>query len=202
MATPTTTAPPPTQPQPPRTTPLLHNAALFALIACPILIALPPRKLDKYTFALMTCTFIGGNHLTYEYTGITMMERIKKRGEAMGKAVGTELPDGAKDVQSRLREELRRKGMDLQGRKLSEEKEKEEDLGIVRRVWMGGEGKDWKEKRDRREREALEEGKGYGDLIMEQIWEVWNGGEKKLEEVKEKDKEVVEEERRKKEGKK
>lgn len=36
----------------------------------------------------------------------------------------------------------------------------------------------WKENRLREEREALEEGKGYGDIIMEQIWEVWNWGGK------------------------
>ncbi|KAM3066586.1 hypothetical protein ACMFMG_002301 [Clarireedia jacksonii] len=200
MSTPTINAPPT---QPPRTTPLLHNVSLFALIACPILIALPPRKLDIYTFGLMTCTFIGGNHLAYEYTGVPFLERIKRRGERLGKAVGTELPDGAKDVQTRLREELRRKGMDSQGKKLSEgngKGEEEKGVGILQRAWLGREGSDWRKEKDETERKALEEGKGYGDLIMEQIWEVWNRGEKKMEEVKEKDEKVLEEERKKKEG--
>lgn len=148
-----------------------------------------------------------------------MGERIRRRGEAMGRAMGTDLPEGAKDVQSRLREELRRKGMDVQGKKLGggekgriggekgivgedKEGEEEKELGILQRLWIGGEGRDWKKKRDQREKEALEEGKGYGDLIMDQIWEVWNRGEKKMEEVKERDEKVLEEERKRKESKK
>lgn len=54
----------------------------------------------------------------------------------------------------------------------------------------------WKKERDAREREALEQGKGYGDLIMDQIYEVWNGGKEKVEEVKEVDKKVVEEQKK------
>jgi len=33
----------------------------------------------------------------------------------------------------------------------------------------------------REEREALEEGRGYGSLIVEQIWEVWNWDKEKDE---------------------
>jgi hypothetical protein len=44
----------------------------------------------------------------------------------------------------------------------------------------------------------LEEGKGYWDLITDQIWEVWSGGKEKVEEIKKKDEKVVEE---RKEGK-
>jgi hypothetical protein len=67
---------------------------------------------------------------------------------------------------------------------------------------MGGEGDDWKAKRDAKEKEALEEGKGYGGLIMDQIWEVWNGGKEKVEQIKEEDEKVVAERKGKKEGKK
>lgn len=38
---------------------------------------------------------------------------------------------------------------------------------------------EWKEERGRREKEAEEEGKGYGDLIIDQVWEVWNWRKKK-----------------------
>jgi hypothetical protein len=79
--------------------------------------------------------------------------------------------------------------------------QKEKERGLLEKVWMGNEGDDWKEKRDRREREALEEGKGYWDLIKEQIWDVWSSGEKKVEELKEVDEKVVEV-RKKGEGKK
>lgn len=56
---------------------------------------------------------------------------------------------------------------------------KGKEKGLVGRLWMGGEEEGWKERRDREEREALEEGRGYGGLILDQIWEVWNWGEGK-----------------------
>lgn len=71
--------------------------------------------------------------------------------------------------------------------------------GMFEKIWLGEEGEDWKRKRDEREKAALEEGKGYGGLIMDQIWEVWNWGEKKMEDVKEVDEKIVAE---RKEGKK
>jgi hypothetical protein len=98
-------------------------------------------------------------------------------------------------------EDVRRKGEELSRLREQERGQKEKERGLLEKVWMGNEGDDWKEKRDRREREALEEGKGYWDLIKEQIWDVWSSGEKKVEELKEVDEKVVEE-RKKGEGKK
>lgn len=51
---------------------------------------------------------------------------------------------------------------------------------------MGQEEEGWMEKRLREEQKALEEGKGYSGLIMDQIWEVWNWGKPKEEPEKEK----------------
>ena len=119
-----------------------------------------------------------------------------------------DLPPKAKEVQERLRmekairfEKNLRGGKDV-GKMLGEDgskilgevqrmEEEQKKRGLVERVWMGNEGEDWKAKRDQREKEALEEGRGYGGLIMDQVWEVWNWGGKKMEEVKEKDEEVV-----------
>jgi hypothetical protein len=53
-----------------------------------------------------------------------------------------------------------------------------QEEGIVQRVWMGGESEGWKERRLREEQKALSEGKGYGDLIQEHIWDVWTWGGK------------------------
>ena len=69
----------------------------------------------------------------------------------------------------------------------------EEAKGVLEKMWLGGEGEDWKKKRDEREKEALEDGRGYGGLIMDQIWEVWSWGKDKNEEIREKDEEVLEE---------
>ena len=54
-------------------------------------------------------------------------------------------------------------------------------VGMARKIWMGDETEGWKEQRMREEREALEEGRGYGSLIMEQIWEVWNWDKRRNE---------------------
>lgn len=175
--------------------------------------------MDVYTFALMTTTFIGGNHLAYEYTGVSMMNRIQSRVTSIS---GTELSDKAKETQRKVREARELKRMEESGKFVGQPFEpqdggaksegvlealekrsageptvtkagEEGKEGILEKIWLGGEGKDWKAKRDQKEKEALEAGKGYGDLIMEQIWEVWSGGKKKMEEVKKIDEKVVEE---------
>lgn len=71
-------------------------------------------------------------------------------------------------------------------RLLREEREKgrralgvEEDKGVLGRLWMGDEKAGWKERRLEEERKALEEGKSYTDMIVEQIWDVWNWDKKK-----------------------
>ncbi|KAH8763864.1 hypothetical protein BGZ57DRAFT_956175 [Hyaloscypha finlandica] len=184
---------------------LIHNISLGALIVCPIIILLPPRKLDIYTLALLSGTFAGGNQLSKEYTGTSMLQRFGNRLESVS---GRELPPKAQEMQIRLREEkvrreealaggigeMRRKGEELAERvRLEKEQKEKKDRGLLEKVWMGSEGEDWKEKRDQREKEALEEGKGYGGMIMDQIWEVWNWGRDKTEEIKEKDEKVIEE---------
>jgi hypothetical protein len=63
----------------------------------------------------------------------------------------------------------------------------EESSNPVKKIWMGEEKEGWKEKRLREEQEALDDGRGYGGLIMDQIKEVWYGSEKKMEEVKAED---------------
>ncbi|KAK5631194.1 hypothetical protein RRF57_006909 [Xylaria bambusicola] len=65
------------------------------------------------------------------------------------------------------------------GEKNTARKEKEGDKGILEKIWMGDAPPDWKEVRDRREKEALQEGGGgYLGLITDQIAEVWRGKKK------------------------
>lgn len=104
-------------------------------------------------------------------------------------APGSDLPPKAKEMQARLREEkaamLRQKPGIVQQEQQEQnstildavrKQEEADQRPFLQRIWMGSEGADWKQKRDEREKKALEEGKGYGDLIMDQIWEVWNWG--------------------------
>jgi hypothetical protein len=207
----------PTTHTPTETRALLRNAAWGVLIVSPIIILLPPRKFDVYTVALLSGTLISANHLTYEYSGRSFAQRWGQRMEAMS---GGTLPPKALETQERLRrEKAARFEKQLAGTKYGanapETKaqsaildsvasaEGKEDRGTLQKIWYGQEGPDWKKKRDEKEKEALEEGKGYGGLIADQIWEVWNWGRGKAEDIKGKDEEVVEEERRnKEEGKK
>ena len=77
----------------------------------------------------------------------------------------------------RALEESRRKES---GRPIDQARENEEKLkrakqerGMLKRVWMGEEGDDWVEERKRKEREALEEGRGYGGLIFDYVKEAF-----------------------------
>lgn len=47
--------------------------------------------------------------------------------------------------------------------------------GLIHKIWLGDEKAGWQKRRLEREREELENGKGYGDLIMEQVREVFPG---------------------------
>lgn len=187
---------------------ILHNVSLGALIVCPIIILLPPRKFDIYTIALLTGTALGGNQILQERTGRSLVTRWQ---ETLQKTSTGSLPPKALETQEAIRreraaqheEKLRRERYAVDGQKdgvLGEierrkEEEKEKARNLLEKVWMGSEGEDWKSKRDQREKEALEDGRGYGGLIMDQIWEVWNWGKDKTEEVREKDEEVLEERR-------
>jgi len=61
--------------------------------------------------------------------------------------------------------------------------------GLARALWMGQEEEGWAERRGREEREKLAEGRGYGGLIVDQIWEVWNWDKKPRKEGEEEEEE-------------
>lgn len=163
----------------------IHYTSLGALFLCPLLILVPPRTTLR-TSLLLFGAGIGGNQLASEYSGSSLLQRAQQRVKYLA---ATDLPPKAQEVQARLREERRRMNnadavaVDAVGEK--------RERGVMGKLWMGDEGEDWKRKRDEKEKEALEEGRGYGGLIMDQIWEVWNWGKKEAEDVKEKDEEVV-----------
>lgn len=190
---------------------LIHNVSIGMLIVGPILIALPPRKLDIYTFSLLGLMSFSGNNLVREHTGRGIVDHVNHRMNVLVAPYSTGVPAGrAQEVQKILREEKAARLAAIQAEaqngkgKLSAEQEgkvqaalrelaeaKEKAGGVLEKVWMGDAKEDWRAKRDREEKEALEEGRGYGGLIMDQIWEVWNWGRDKVEEVKEEDEKVV-----------
>lgn len=159
----TTTTPPPTSTDNAK---ILHNLSLAAFIICPALILLPPRKLDIYTISLLTGTFIGSNQLVQDYTGRSITVRVQESFEQR-RLETLRKQQQRKDAPAEVLEWERES---LVGKMNMGTGEKSEVLEEVKRR-----GK-WKEERDRREKEAAEEGRGYGDLIADQVWEVWNWG--------------------------
>lgn len=91
----------------------------------------------------------------------------------------------AREMQRLIREEREKglRGLDRNGNGgvLSGEGEGKNEGSVLSRIWMGDEKEGWKERRLEEERKALEEGKGYMDMIFEQIWDVWNWDKKKGE---------------------
>jgi hypothetical protein len=169
----------------------LHNTSLTMLFLAPALIALPPRKLDLYTATLAASFLASANHVTKEHTGRGLLGNVpffNRRKAAEAAAEKTK----AEEFQERYRAEKER-------RRLLEEPAATSDAGrppsaleaAAKELWMGGEKEGWRERRLREEQEKIAQGEGYGSMIVDQIWEVWNWGEKKGEDIKEKDKEVL-----------
>ncbi|KAH3975701.1 hypothetical protein HBI56_084270 [Parastagonospora nodorum] len=140
---------------------IVRNLAIGGAIACPIIILLPPRKLDLYTFSLGVGFYLSADHLFTLRTGRGLVQQFAPKTDAMP-------TEKAREMQRVIREE-REKGRRGLG---------EDEKGLLGKIWMGEEKEGWKERRLEEERRALEEGKGYWDMIFEQIWEVWNWDKK------------------------
>lgn len=165
---------------------LLTYTSLGALLLCPALIALPPRKFDFYTILLISGTALGGNQVLREYTGRGITERVpalqRLTGDArlpttqergpLGIPADLVRPSAARQADEGLGTTVAvaRAVRDMKAAEAQAQAHAEEEVSRRRKA-------DWKVVREEREREALEDGgKGYGGLIMDQIWEVWNWG--------------------------
>ncbi|KAL2827861.1 hypothetical protein BJY01DRAFT_228885 [Aspergillus pseudoustus] len=163
-------------------------AAMGFLVISPILIAIPPRRLDHFTVLHISAFAVSANYITRERTGRSIMERIIPQSNGLN--VLNELPsERAREIQERLRaaREARIREEGIEKEELEKVKARQrQEKGVLERVWMGNEEAGWKERRLLEEQKALDEGKGYGDMIKEHIWEVWNWGDdkKKTEEGK------------------
>lgn len=170
----------PQPPLPPRN-PLIHNAAIAGAVITPLVMLLPPRKMDIRFFVLAGTFSLCTNQLAYEYTGQSIYGRF---GNRVGSLFDSGLPEGAKRTQKLLREQRERDAAQKQQQIELEEKNK--TAAMVKDIWMGGEEEDWKKKRAEEHRKSFEEGKGMSDIIMEQVAEVfsgnWRGSAKKGDE--------------------
>lgn len=161
----------------------LHRAAIFTIIVAPLLAALPPRKLDAYTLGLVGLTGFSGNYLYKESRGNSIWhviggneaDTIRKEKETAGEGgifTGGLPTQKAREFQHHLKE-MRLQHARAEGKPVPDEDVKKGT--IIDQVYYGSEKPEgWRERRAREDQEKLDQGKGYGDIIMEQIWDVWN----------------------------
>lgn len=176
---------------------IVHYTSLAAVFVCPILIALPPRKFDKYTVAALISTGLGANELTREYTGWSVSQRISYEVKRIANMEEAMPSTRAEEVRALLRaEKAAREANSARGmpastttseeiramveKERAEKKAKGEDTSVLDALIAkepdAVKKSEWKRKRDEYERQSLEEGKSYADMIVEQIWDVWSWG--------------------------
>jgi hypothetical protein len=141
---------------------ITHNVAVFALVACPLLAVLPPRKLDLYTVTLVGLTGFSANHLVRESSGRSIWQHVIREPRRNMQPMAMETAP----QQSAVLAEVQRQARDSAA-------EDARALQTQREAW--------KVQREKEIKEDVEEGKGFGDMIMDQIWEVWNQGKVKEE---------------------
>lgn len=176
-----------TQQQPPSdqdkfvTPTLMHYGAWAGVILGPIALFMPPRRVGFQALLLASGTSYATNILAYDYTGESIYQRFVRRWD---NALNGGLPEKAQRTQELLRLERERREAALpeaERRRLQEERLRREQAqrGLLQKLWMGSETDDWRAERARKEKEALDEGRGYGDLIVEQVKEVFSSSDKK-----------------------
>lgn len=160
---------------------LRHNASIGALILCPILALIPPRKVDPYTFMLATSATLAGNNLVRDYTGRGVWERIDRRTSGLLKkpdpieplSTPTRTAAAAKEGSGDAYARARTAGRSLEQPGRLGEETRASTLSTAADSAQG-ETSSWPEERRAREKVALEDGAGYWGLIKSQVWEVWN----------------------------
>lgn len=162
-----TTTAQPDPPQRPRN-PLIDNVAIAFAVGTPLVMLLPPRKMDLRFFVLAATFSLSTNHLCESYTGRSIYSRFSDR---MSSTFESKLPESALRTQQLLKEHKEREAA---AKGLPPPAEKK-NTNLLTDLWMGGEGEDWKKKRAEEHQKSFEEGKGMSDIIMEQIGDVFSG---------------------------
>ncbi|KAL1889414.1 hypothetical protein Sste5346_008897 [Sporothrix stenoceras] len=161
------------------TPPLQHAFAVGAAILAPIGLVLPPRRLGVRSLLFATSFFFATSQLAYDYTGQSIYQRFQRRANQFNELQSQDLPPAAIERQKAMRAERERRRQLLEGTATTGA------AGGAAGSAAANPKEDWVVERARKERETLESGGGYWDLIMNQIGEVATdlmGKDKKPEE--------------------
>jgi hypothetical protein len=145
----------------------LHNVALCTAIACPVLALLPPRKLDVFTFSLVGTTIFSANYLCKEQTGRSIWQHLDPIAPRLAQAS----PAVAMVEEANAAKELSYAKQDRPERESNPVTKELEATKSARQAW--------KVQREKEIQDDLDVGKGFGEMIMDQIWGVWNWDKKK-----------------------
>jgi hypothetical protein len=146
----------------------LRNTALVTAVACPILALLPPRKLDFFTAGLGITTVYSTNYLVRDYTGRSIQQHITgyrppiiPREHLQADEAHTQAADAVRlERQEALRASIA------------------EQVEASRQAEASKQAK-WAQERNQEVQDALDVGKGFADIIIDQVYEVWNWGKKR-----------------------
>jgi hypothetical protein len=145
----------------------LRNTAMVVAVACPLLMLLPPRKLDFFTAGLGITTVYSTNYLVRDSTGRSIQQHLTgyrppvvPRGNVQTDEAHTQASDA---IRLERQEALRAS---------------RERASIAEQVEATKQAK-WAQERNQEVQDALDVGKGFGDIIIDQVYEVWNWGKKR-----------------------
>lgn len=147
----------------------LRNTALVTAVACPLLALLPPRKLDFFTAGLGLTTVYSTNYLVRDYTGRSIQQHITGYRPPVVARESMQIDDAQLRVSDAARLE----------RQEALRASKEEKTGIAEQVEASRQQAKWAQERNQEVQDALDVGKGFGDIIIDQVYEVWNWGKKR-----------------------
>ena len=148
----------------------LRTTAMVTAVACPLLALLPPRKLDFFTAGLGITTIYSTNYLVRDYTGRSIQQHITGYRPPVLARENMQKDEAQTQASDAVR--LQRQEALMSSNK--------EGTSIAEQVEGTRQAK-WAQERNQEVQDALDVGKGFGDIIMDQIYEVWNWGKKRGE---------------------
>lgn len=145
----------------------LRNTALVTAVACPLLALLPPRKLDLFTAGLGITTVYSTNYLVRDYTGRSIQQHITGARPPVPARENVQVDEAHAQAADAIRLERQ------EALRASKER-----ASIAEQVEATKQAK-WAQERNQEVQDALDVGKGFGDIIIDQVYEVWNWGKKR-----------------------
>jgi len=137
------------------------------LVLAPAIALLPPRRLNATTLTLTGITGYSANYLYRERYGQNIWHRTSE-------------PANERAAEFQRQYKLQHEAK-LRADGISAEQAEKAKQNLLDKAWMGNETEGWQERREKETQRKLSEGKGYGDIIMDQIWEVWTWGKSEKE---------------------